>query len=385
MGSVTSSCAPKTLALDRFTASLKSALICGPVPLLVIRLPHFEHIAWRDGKGAARRLERRVAAAFAQVAGRALRAGDLTGHERGSEIFLIALSSPSRNAQDARAPDCRSVLERAAAAMSLDADARIETGWTWLRGVACRADLQRGVEAALERGARERERYEFFAAVGHELRTPLTSIRGYLETLIDGGLDPPTGRRFLETARRETLRMGRLLDGMFEFSLLDLSARALAARNCDVAAQIQAACDVVRPLARTRGVTLRCAPCEAAQVTIDEDALLQLLVNLLENAIKYGRDGGTVQIGARRAAREVVIAVDDDGAGVVPHERDRIFNLRVRGTHSGGRPGTGIGLAIVKMIAERAGGCISVRSSPLGGARFEAVLPLGADFAVPSS
>src|SRR5690242_2925663 len=135
MGSATSSCARKPLALGRFAASLKSALVRGPVPLLVIRLPHFERIAWRDGKGAARRFERRVAAAFAQVAGRALRAGDLTGHDSGSDIFVIALSSPSRNAQGARAPDCRSVLERAAAAMSLGAEARTETGWTWLRGL----------------------------------------------------------------------------------------------------------------------------------------------------------------------------------------------------------------------------------------------------------
>lgn len=385
MDSVTNSCARKPLALDRFTASLKSALSRGPVPLLVIRLPHFERIAWRDGKRAARRFERRVVDRFAEAAGRALRAGDLTGHEGGSDVFVIALSAPSRGSKGVFAPDCRSVLERAAAAMSLGADARTETGWTWLRGVSCRADLERGVEAALERGARERERYEFFAAVGHELRTPLTSIRGYLETLIDGGLDPPTGRRFLETARRETLRMGRLLEGMFEFSLLDLSAQTLPARSCDAAAQIETACDVVRPLARTRGITVHSAPCEAARVEIDEDALLQLLVNLLENAIKYGREGGTVRIGARRSEGEVVIAVDDDGAGIVPDERDAIFNLRVRGAQSGGRPGTGIGLAIVKMIAERAGGGISVRSSPLGGARFEAVLPLGADFAVPLS
>ena len=385
MDSATNSSARRPLELEHFTAGLKGALTRGAVPLLVIRLPHFERIAWRNGKRAARRFERRVAAGFAKAADRALRAGDLTGHESGSDIFVIALSAASRDSKSASGLDCRAVLERVATAMAIDSDARTETGWTWLRGVACRADLQRGIEAALERGARERERYEFFAAVGHELRTPLTSIRGYLETLIDGGVDQPTGRRFLETARRETLRMGRLLEGMFEFSLLDLSAGASPARPCEVGAQIATACEVVRPLAQSRRIAVQLAHAEAAQVDIEEDALLQLLVNLLENAIKYGRDGGAIQVGAQRTGRDVVIAVDDDGDGIMPEERDAIFGLRVRGAQSGGRPGTGIGLAIVKMIAERAGGCISVRSSPLGGARFEAVLPLRADFSVPSS
>jgi signal transduction histidine kinase len=178
----------------------------------------------------------------------------------------------------------------------------------------------------------------------------------------------------LETARGEALRMGRLLDGMFEFSLLDLSSEALAAQSCDLAGRLHAACDIVRPLAQSRNVRLQCMRPPRIAVAIDPDACLQLLVNLLENAIKYGGEGGLVRIGAQLRADEVAVSVEDDGPGIAPHERESIFGLRARGASAGARPGTGIGLAIVKMIAERAGGSIRVMESPLGGARFEVSL-----------
>jgi signal transduction histidine kinase len=266
-------------------------------------------------------------------------------------------------------------LERVAVAMSLSSDLRIETGWTLVRRLDTSAALASEIGVALERGARERERYEFFAAIGHELRTPLTSIRGYLETLLDGEVDADLSRHFLETSRREALRMGRLLDGMFEFSLLDLSAEALLTRSCEIGRQIETACEIVRPAALSRKIVLERACPNAAAVALDADACLQLLVNLLDNAIKYSGDGGRVCIGAELRGAEIAITVDDDGPGIAPAERDSIFGLRVRGAHTSARPGTGIGLAIVKMIAERAGGGIRVCESPLGGARFEALLP----------
>lgn len=356
-----------------------------PVPLLALRLPQLERVAWRQGKRAAQRVEREAASAFVRAARPVLRAGDLTAHDRGSDVFIIVLSAPSREPRMPSAPDCRAVLERVAAAITLRVDLQIETGWALLRDMEQVRDIERGIELALERGARERERYEFFAAIGHELRTPLTSIRGYLETLIDGGVDPVTSRRFLETARREALRMGRLLEGMFEFSLLDLSAQALLGRSCEIGAQIELACEVVRPLAQQRRILVHRAECANASTPVEPDACLQLLVNLLDNGIKYGRDGGTVRIGASVEGGRVVIAVDDDGPGIAPSERESIFGLRVRGVQSASRPGTGIGLAIVKMIAERAGGSIAVCESPLGGARFEAALPLRAELETPVS
>jgi signal transduction histidine kinase len=371
----TNSRAPKRLEpLSALYKPIAAALDRGPVPLLALRLPEFERIAWRVGKRAALRLERTTIAAFVQSARSVLRVGDLNGHDPGSDVFAIAMTARSRESRGPSPVDIRAVLERVAAAISLRCELRVETGWTMLSRLDPHADLERDISIALERGARERERYEFFSAIGHELRTPLTSIRGYLETLLDDETDPETARRFLETVRREALRMGRLLDGMLEFSLLDLSSEALAARSCDLASQLLAAYEVVRPQAQSRNVRVEVGASPQAAVAIDPDACLQLLVNLLDNAIKYGGDGGLVRIAARLHADEAIVSVDDDGPGIAPHERESIFGLRVRGASAGMRAGTGIGLAIVKMIAERAGGGIRVMESPLGGARFEITL-----------
>ncbi len=346
-----------------------------PIPLLVLRLPQFERIAWREGKRAAQRLERATTAAFLEASGCALRIGDLVGHDAGSDVFVIVMAARSPESRIPLPIDCAAVLERVAAAMSSCADMRIETGWTLLRRFEPADGLAPEIEAALERGARERERTEFFAAVAHELRTPLTSIRGYLETLLEEPADTVTSRRFLETARREALRMGRLLDGMFEFSLLDLSAEALLGHACEMSRQIGLACEVVRPLAIGRRIGMREAEGRDVWACIEPDACLQMLVNLLDNAIKYGREGGCVSVAAQIRGDDAVIAIDDDGPGIAPGERESIFGLRVRGAQSVSRPGTGIGLAIVKMIVERAGGTISVTESSLGGARFEVTLP----------
>lgn len=368
--------------LQGLAAELATRVAVRPVPILVLRLPELERIAWRQGKRAAQRLERRAARAFAQSARHCLRSLDLLAHDPDSDCFVAAIVQTPRAGEPSRTPgllDCRSALERIAAGMSVATGVAIESGWTLLETLGAAADLATAICVALERGQRERERYEFFATVGHELRTPLTSIRGYLETLIDGGLDRRTSRRFLETARGEALRLGRLVDNMFEFSLLDLSCASLGTTACDLAEAVQAACNVVRPLAAARAITVRTNVSPQAFVKIDADACLQALINLLDNAIKYGRPGGCVAITVLADDAFVRILIDDDGSGIDAAEREKIFGLRVRGSGVR-RPGTGIGLAIVKMIAERAGGEISAAQSPLGGARFEFVLPARAEF-----
>jgi signal transduction histidine kinase len=326
-----------------------------------------------------------TASAVLESTARMLRAGDLAGHDRGSDVFAIVMAARSREARSPSSVDIRAVLERVAAEIRLRSKLRVESGWTMLTRMDDRRDLSEEIAAALERGARERERYDFFSTIGHELRTPLASIRGYLETLIEGNLDGATVRRFLGTARRETLRMERLLEGIFHFSLLDLSGESTVHQSCDVRCELAQACDVVRPAAQARGMTIEIGPAPEAHAAIDPDACQQLLVNLLDNAVKYGRDGGTVRVGARRLHNDVIVAVDDDGPGISEDERDSIFALRVRGSNAGARPGTGIGLAIVKMIAERVGGGVCVTRSALGGARFEATLRVKEDFRASAS
>lgn len=213
------------------------------------------------------------------------------------------------------------------------------------------------------------------ATIGHELRTPLTSIRGYIETLLEGESDPRTMRRFLETARRETLRLGRLVDGMLEFSLLDLATVEHHA-VCNAVEQIRATIDMLSPMAAARRVTIRAQLPDAAHALVDGDACVHALANLVENAVKYGSERGTIDVSCVREERFVAIAVDDDGGGIAPEARESIFVMGVR-RDAAGRTGSGIGLAVVKAIAERAGGDVRVERSLLGGARFVVRFPAG--------
>jgi len=359
-----------------------SRSVKGGVPLLVLRVPDFEHIAWREGKRAARRVERRAARAFAVASRRVLRRGDSRIHDRGRDVFAVLVAEPPRGSARPNAAVCRAMLQRIASEMAAETGLHVESGWTLAHDPL---DLDAEIEIALDRGARERERYEFFAAVGHELRTPLTSIRGYLETLLDGEIDLSTSQWFLQTAQREALRMGRMIDGMLEFSLLDLSPGISGVCRCDIAEQVALACEVVAPLAKARGMTVERNAESGVEAALEPDACLQLLINLLENATKYGAEGGVIAIAARRAGEKILLTVDDDGPGIEARERAAVFDLSVRGKDAAPGRGAGIGLAIVKLIAERCGGSVAVADSALGGARFEVVLPGQAEFSTKPS
>jgi two-component system phosphate regulon sensor histidine kinase PhoR len=211
------------------------------------------------------------------------------------------------------------------------------------------------------------------ATVGHELRTPLTSIRGYIETVLESDVDPATARRFLETARREALRLGRLVDGMLEASIL---ASSEPGATCNVVEQIRATVDLVAPMAAARRVTIRTHLPQAAPARVDGDACVHALANLVENAVKHGNEPGTIEVSCHRGKRFVAIVVEDDGRGILPEERETIFVMGVRGDASA-RPGNGIGLAVVKAIAARAGGDVRVEPATLGGARFVLRFPAG--------
>jgi signal transduction histidine kinase len=345
--------------------------------ILVLRLPEFSRVAWRAGKRAAQRLERTTAAAFREAAHRIVREGDALFHEAGSDWFAVGMFAPSRAGALNTALDARSALERIAAAMTLRTGHLMETGWWVISTPEEIDDIDGTIGRALERGARERERFEFLSTVGHELRTPLTSIRGYIETLLDGGVDTATSRKFLETARRETLRLGRLVDGMLEFSLLDLGPIDRNARATNLSQLVGAAIDALAPVARERKVSIDADVPRDLFARIDPDACMHAILNLVENATKYGKPGGSVLVSAASDPPDAVLAVDDDGPGVAPAERETVFALRSRGG-SVDVPGSGIGLAIVKAIVERARGTVSIHDSALGGARFVVRLPADA-------
>jgi signal transduction histidine kinase len=248
-------------------------------------------------------------------------------------------------------------------------------GWTTYDAGRDAGEVDAMVERALAHGAQERERYAFFSSLGHELRTPLASIRGYLETLLNDGVDAGTRTRFVRIAYNESLRLSRLVEGMFEISLLDLHAAAPHYASSSVADAFRAAADACASGASRRRVCVEVQDVSPdVRVAVDADRLTLVLVNLIDNAIKHGRPRGGVFVCADASEERCVrISVDDDGPGIAASDCERVFEVAERGDT--GAAGHGIGLALVRLLIERAGGRVSLCESPLGGARFTIVLP----------
>jgi two-component system phosphate regulon sensor histidine kinase PhoR len=250
----------------------------------------------------------------------------------------------------------------------------VRTGWTTYDRAADGHRIETVLERALVRGAQERERYAFFSSLGHELRTPLSSIRGYLETLLDREVDIATRERFVRIAFNESLRLSRLVEGMFEISLLDLHAGSSEPAIGSLTAAIEGARDACQSSAAARRATIAIGRVPPVRVAIDTDRLTLVLVNLVDNAVKHGRTGGRIALAVdvedRRFAR---ITVDDDGPGIAIADRDRVFALGQRAATTA--TGSGIGLALARLMLECAGGRVELAESPLGGARFTIAVP----------
>jgi signal transduction histidine kinase len=222
------------------------------------------------------------------------------------------------------------------------------------------------------------ERAGFVANVSHELRTPLSQIRLVLDTLKLGrGDDPAMRDQALKVADREALRLQHLVEGVLRFTRgtrPDDSPRV----TVDAAQEARAVIDEFSPLAAPHGMTVTLEGSSSARVRLQRGALRQVLLNLLDNAMKYGADGTVVrvEVTALRGSGARLV-VDDNGPGVPSSERDRIWKPFERGgaarTRAAG--GSGIGLTIVREIAEEHGGKAWVESAPSGGARFVVELP----------
>lgn len=225
----------------------------------------------------------------------------------------------------------------------------------------------------------ESVRQDFVANVSHELRTPLSLIKGAAETLIDGGRkDPAITTRFLEIIEKNANRLTLLIDDLLLLSRLDSGRLELQLHEVPLARAIQEALDDAALVARAREVTLRHeAPADLA-ARADPDRLRQVLTNLVDNAIKYGRAQGFVTVSARMiGAGFLEVAVHDDGPGIPPEAQARIFErfFRIDKARSREQGGTGLGLAIVKNVVEAHRGSVRVESSPAKGTTFFFTLP----------
>jgi signal transduction histidine kinase len=224
-------------------------------------------------------------------------------------------------------------------------------------------------------------RSNFAAAVSHELKTPLTAIRMYVEMLRDGLVPTEEKRReYYATLGAESERLSRLIDNVLEFSRLERGTRRLELHAAPLAPVVEELVGLLRPHAERQGFALELAlDANLPAVRFERDALAQILFNLVENALKYARSAGvrSVRVGCARERDRVVLTVRDRGPGVPERRLARIFEPFYRGEDELTREtgGSGIGLALVKGLAERMGAVVSARNLPEGGLEVALVFP----------
>ncbi|HEX8720666.1 MAG TPA: ATP-binding protein [Pyrinomonadaceae bacterium] len=220
-------------------------------------------------------------------------------------------------------------------------------------------------------------RQEFLSNVSHELRTPLTAIVTFVETLQDGALEEPeTARRFLSVIARNAERMRSLIEDIMELSAIESGGMRLEVSEVPLRAAVRETFGALAAKAEGCGVALVNEVAQGASVRADPRRLEQMLLNLVDNAIKYSRRGGAVSVRHARAERDVV-SVADTGEGIPAEHLTRIFErfYRVDRARSRELGGTGLGLAIVKHLARAHGGEVGVRSVWGEGSTFTVELP----------
>lgn len=225
----------------------------------------------------------------------------------------------------------------------------------------------------------EKTRRDFIANVSHELRTPLTSIQGYTETLLDGlPSDPKMTSEFLEIIRKNASRMSRLTEDLMTLARVESGEQSFRFEAVSAMDLLRDAEQTLRDIARSRGVELTVVETTDEKVQADRDAIHQVFVNFIDNAIKYAPGGTEVQLGARAREGVVEFFVRDFGLGIPSEHLPRLFErfYRVDKARSRESGGTGLGLAIVKHIIRKHGGTVSAKSEVSLGSEFSFFLPV---------
>lgn len=225
----------------------------------------------------------------------------------------------------------------------------------------------------------ERMRTEFVANVSHELRTPLTSIKGFVETLLDGAIeDKMLARHFLDVINEESERLTRLINDLLTLSRLEEKDAGVNKGPVEMAKVINSVVSMMSPRLKEKNLELTTDITDGLPVIqADKDMVGQLLINLLDNAVKYTPEGGRIKVEAQPVQQGIKVVVGDTGIGIPEESLPRLFErfYRVDKARSREMGGTGLGLAIVKHILELHGGSIEVKSTPGRGTAFTFYLP----------
>jgi len=226
----------------------------------------------------------------------------------------------------------------------------------------------------------EKARRDFVANVSHELKTPITSIRGFVETLLEGGAisDPEHAEKFLGIIGRQADRLGAIIEDLLSLSRIEQETEQgkIHLVGGRIKGILNAALQVCSTRAEEKQISVNLSCPEDLRARVNAPLLEQAVVNLIDNAVKYSEAGSSVQIEAGQKNGQVVIKVTDQGAGIPKEHLSRLFErfYRVDASRSRKMGGTGLGLAIVKHIAQAHGGKVDVTSTPGQGSTFSIFL-----------
>ncbi|MBZ4686427.1 MAG: two-component system, OmpR family, phosphate regulon sensor histidine kinase PhoR [Clostridia bacterium] len=225
----------------------------------------------------------------------------------------------------------------------------------------------------------EKMRADFVANASHELRTPLTAIKGYAETLLDGALeDEKISRKFVTIINKEADRLMKLVEELLTLSRVESNGSEINLESVDIRAVIKAVSEEMKQRFSDKNISLSLGlPEKLAAVKANSNRIKQVMVNLLDNALKYTPEGGSVTVRAYEEDEDVMISVKDTGIGIPPKDIPRLFErfYRVDKGRSRQLGGFGLGLSIVKHIVHSFGGEIGVESTVNEGSTFWFRLP----------
>lgn len=225
----------------------------------------------------------------------------------------------------------------------------------------------------------ERMRSDFVANASHELRTPLATLSGFIETMQGPARDDAVAReKFLVVMKTQADRMSRLIEDLLSLGRIEISEHVTPEGDADLAVIARQACSLLEQLASEMDCKMQINLPVALPVKGDDRELLQVVHNLIENALRYGAGGKRVEISGRDEGGRAVIAVKDFGPGIashhVPRLTERFYRVNVQDSRT--RGGTGLGLAIVKHIVNRHRGKLAISSEPGVGSCFMVSIPL---------
>jgi PAS domain S-box-containing protein len=305
----------------------------------------------------------------------------LAPHRRAEEREIFARAREGEGVEDYETERVRTGGQIVDVSLTVspirDATGRIIGTSTIARDISERKRAEEDLKAAREEA--DRLKQEFFELVSHDLRTPLASIKGYSELLAGGAAGdlPVKAKQFIEVIERNTGRLERLVGDLLFAAQLDAGRFTFENDEVDLTTVVMDCVEAAVPRAEEEGIDLNVESHAGVHCRGDAGRLGQLLDNLISNAIKYTPEGGKVMVALEHRDGEAIITVQDTGMGIPEQEQEFLFNrfFRSSGAISNAIPGVGLGLTIVKAIAEAHGGTVAFDSKERLGTQFWVKLP----------